>query len=316
MTGYVLTFGETMGLFRAAEVGDLADVSDARIGIGGADSNVAIGVSRLGAPAVWVGRVGDDGLGRRVVKELRGEGVDVRAIVDPTARTGLMIKERRTPHTTRVSFYRADSAGSRLAPGDIDADLVRGASLLHVTGITASLSDSARELVRQVVAVARAAGVPVSFDVNHRPSLWPVGDASVVYRELAAESDIVFAGDDEAALLTGLSPADPEALARALVEHGPALAVIKRGAAGSLAFTEGTVTRQDALTVPVVDTVGAGDAFVAGFLRRRLDGAPIAECLELAATAGAFACMGPGDWESMPRTGDLRLLGGSDPVTR
>jgi len=316
MNSHVLTFGETMGLFRAADVGDLSDVDTARIATGGADSNVAIGLARLGVDAIWVGRVGADGLGRRVVRDLRGQGVDVRAVVDGSAPTGLMVKEKRTPHTTRVWFYRSGSAGSRLQPDDISPGLVESAALVHVTGITASISGSGLETVRSVVRRARQAGVPVSFDVNHRASLWRSGEPALVYRELAACCDIVFAGEDEAALLTGIAPDRAQELVEALAVLGPASVVLKRGSAGGILRTgEGTLERP-ALSVPVVDTVGAGDAFVAGFLAARLSGREPAECLRLANEAGAFACMGAGDWESMPRPEDLRLLENIDPVQR
>lgn len=315
MSGHVLTFGETMGLFRAADIGSLADVHEARIGTGGADSNVAIGLSRLGVPSVWVGRVGDDGLGRRVLRDLRGEGVDARAIVDAGAPTGLMVKEKPLPHRTRVWFYRAGSAGSRLRPEDVEAHLVETAALVHVTGITASISASARETVRRVLALARAAGVPVSFDVNHRSALWREGDPAPVYREVASAADLVFAGEDEAALMLG-EDADPARLVEGMLALGPSTAVLKRGELGSIASEAGTVVESPALHVPVVDTVGAGDAFVAGFLAGRLQGEDLAGSLRLATAAGAFACMGSGDWESSPRTADLALLDRTEPVSR
>ncbi|WP_431219815.1 sugar kinase [Leifsonia xyli] len=316
MTGHVLTFGETMGLFRAAEIGGLADVDTARIGTGGADSNVAIGLSRLGVPAVWVGRVGADGIGRRVVRDILGQGVDARAIVDPGHPTGLMIKEKRTPHTTRVWFYRSGSAGSGLQPTDVDEELIETAAMVHVTGITASISASGWETVRRVLAVARARGVPVSFDVNHRTALWPTGDPAPLYREIAASADVVFAGDDEAALLLGGTTGDAAALVEGMRGLGPATAVLKRGALGSAASDGGPLIEHPALEVPVVDTVGAGDAFVAGFLAARLRGDALPDSLAVATAAGAFACMGLGDWESMPRTDELALLGSSDPVSR
>ncbi|KJK09230.1 hypothetical protein UB45_21660 [Terrabacter sp. 28] len=316
MKAHVLTFGETMGLFRAAEVGDLSDVDTARIATGGADSNVAIGLARLQVPAVWVGRVGADGLGRRVVRDLRGQGVDVHAVVDGAGPTGLMVKEKRTPHTTRVWFYRTESAGSRLRPDDIPPELVESAAHVHVTGITASISASGLETVRAVMRRARRASVPVSFDVNHRASLWRSGDPAPVYRELAAGCDIVFAGEDEASLLTGLACDRTEKLLEAIARLGPATVVLKRGSAGSLLYDGDRVLERPALSVPVVDTVGAGDAFVAGFLAGRLSGEAPSECLRLANGAGAFACMGAGDWESMARSDDLLLLNNVDPVVR
>lgn len=316
MTGHVLTFGETMGLFRAAEIGGLADVDTARIGTGGADSNVAIGLSRLGVPAVWVGRVGADGIGRRVVRDIRGQGVDARPIVDPDRPTGLMVKEKRTPHTTKVWFYRSGSAGSGLRPADIDDGLIETAAMVHVTGITASVSEGGRETVRRVLALARSSGVPVSFDVNHRGALWPTGDPGPVYREIAASADVIFAGDDEAALLLGETTGDDAALIDGMRALGPSTAVLKRGGRGSVASAGGPLVEHPAIAVPVVDTVGAGDAFVAGFLAAHLRGDDLTGALAVATAAGAFACMGLGDWESMPRMDELALLEASDPVSR
>jgi len=201
MTGLV-TFGETMASLAAVDVGPLRHQPHLHLHIGGAESNVAIAVRRLGGPATWIGRVGDDELGELVLAQIRAEGVDVgHAVVDAGAPTGLMIKSRRTATVTRVAYYRSGSAGSRLAPSDVPADVVRGAGVLHVTGITPALSASAREATFAAVEEARAARVPVTLDVNHRAALWGADEAASVLTDLAARVDVLFAGEDEAELL-------------------------------------------------------------------------------------------------------------------
>lgn len=313
----VLTFGETMGLVRATDLGGWETVSHAAVSIGGADSNVAIGLRRLGVDATWVGRVGDDALGRRIVRELRAEGVTVRAIVDGDARTGLMLKERLTPRHTRVAFYRRDSAGSRLAGSDVLTEDVAAADVVLLNGVTASLSASAADAVLSVARRAREHGTTVAFDVNHRASLWPNGDPGALYREIAALSDLVFAGPDEAQiLLGGTSGTGAEELAEALTALGPTHVVLKDGSAGAVARDATHIARASAIRIDPVDTVGAGDAFVAGYLTSLLDGGSLEDRLALGVRCGAFACLGPGDWESLPRRADLALLDGGDPVQR
>jgi 2-dehydro-3-deoxygluconokinase len=311
---YVLTFGETMALMRAEQVGPLAHASTMALGIGGSESNVAIGLQRLGVQAVWCGRVGADSLGQLVEREIRAEGVDVRIAVDPSAPTGLMIKERRTPSTQRVSYYRNGSAGSRISPEDIDEGLIRGASLLHVSGITPALSTQAEATLKHVIQTARAADVPVAFDLNYRANLWSAEGAGSVYRDVIPLADIVFAGEDEAAIAVG--PGEPEELAKRMADLGPAHAVIKLGIHGALAQIDGELFRQDAIAVEAVDTVGAGDAFVAGYLAEFVNGLSPARMLETAATTGAFACLVPGDWEGFPRRSELPLLTAKEPVSR
>jgi 2-dehydro-3-deoxygluconokinase len=315
----VVTFGETMGLFRATSVGSLDHVSDFALGIGGAESNVAIAIARLGTPVTWVGRVGSDSIGHRILRELRAEGLDVRGIVDPAAPTGLMVKEQRTGDATRVQYYRAGSAGSRLTLDDLADAGIEHAALLHVTGITPALSDSAREAVRGAISVARNAGVPVSFDVNHRTALWNKDsgndDAAALYRELAAGADIVFAGEDEARILFPTA-ATPSELAHSIAGLGPSQVIIKLGEAGCAALVEGTSYTRAAIPVRAIDTVGAGDAFVAGYLAEFLAGLPVEARLTTAVTVGAFACVNAGDWEGFPTRDELPLLTASEPVQR
>jgi len=231
MPGPLLAVGETMALLTTAGIGRLRHAATLTLGVAGAESNVAIGARRLGCPAAWVGRVGDDELGELVVSRIRAEGVDVGGVVrDPGAPTSLMLKERRTADIVRVLYYRRNGPGARLEPGDLDPAQVAAAGVLHVTGITPALSDSARATVDHAVELARAAGVPVSFDLNYRSALWPADQAAAVCRDLAARADIVFAGDDEAELL-GLS-GDPAALAGALAALGAGHAVVKLGERG------------------------------------------------------------------------------------
>lgn len=304
----VVTFGETMALLRPEEAGSLADADRLRVGIGGAESNVAIGLARLGADVAWLGRIGADGFGDRIVRELHAEGVQTLALVDDGAPTGLMIKERTTTDAARpVIYYRTGSAGSRLSADDLPALGIPDAALLHITGITPALSPSAHDAVLAAVASAAAAGVPVSFDVNHRPALWRDRDPAEVYRRLAASATIVFAGLDEAQLLLDSHP-DAADAARAIAALGPSQVIIKLGADGCVALIDGVLHETSAVPVEVVDTVGAGDAFVAGYLAELLAGLPAEERLTTAVTTGAFACLSPGDWEGFPRRDQLGLL--------
>ncbi|MGR0220108.1 sugar kinase [Agromyces sp. ZXT2-6] len=317
----VLTLGEALGVLRTRGVGSLAHESDLVVGTGGAEGNVAIGLARLGTPVTWLGRVGDDGLGARVVRELRAEGVTVVAPIDPAAATGLLLKETPAAGRTVVTYHRAGSAGSRLSPADLDGVDIRAYDLLHVTGITPALSETARATIDTAVDRARAVGVPVSFDVNHRSSLWQDADAaSAAYRSIARRADVVFAGADEAALVAGMTDAtdaSPADVARAIAaELGPAEVVVKLGDAGAIALCDGEFAERAAVPVAVVDTVGAGDAFVAGYLAARVAGEPLAGRLDLAVRTGAAACTHPGDWEGVPTRRELHRDVGNDPVRR
>lgn len=316
MTAAVVTFGETMALFRPADPTEGENATDYRLSFGGAESNVAVGIARLGGRAVWMGRVGDDVAGRRIRRELRAEGVELRVTVDAEASTGSMMKTEIAPGRVGVQYWRAGSAGSRLHPDDLDLAVLTPASVLHVTGITPALSASASAAVDAAMSAARAAGAAVSFDVNHRPSLWRGRDASAVYRRLATQSDMVFAGREEAALIVGEMPDDE--LVDAIAALGPSTVALKRGAEGATVHAEGRLLRRPAWPIRPVDTVGAGDAFVAGYLAEHLGGASLENRIDTAVAAGAFACLGRGDWESLPHRRQLELLAAAegDPVVR
>ena len=298
MTG-LFTLGETMGLVSAGDIGPLEYARSFSFGIGGAESNVAIGVARLGGAATWLGRVGPDATGDLIDRRLRAEGVRTLAVRDD-AFTGLMVKHRRSGEQTRVDYHRTGSAGSRLNPADLPAADLGAATILHVTGITPALSDSARATVFQAVETARAAGVPVSVDVNYRSKLWSRFDAAPVLRDLVSRADVVFAGPDEAALF--VDDADPVA---GLARLGPSEVVVKDGPRGCTALIDGERLSLPALPVTVVDPVGAGDAFVAAYLAARMAGDDAAARLRLAIAAGAFAVTVPGDCEGLPRRADL-----------
>ena len=311
----VVTLGESLGLLVASRIGRLELVPAMDLGFGGAESNVAIGLARLGVPVTWMSRLGDDALGRLIERQLRAEGVSAATTLDPTAPTALMLKERPAAGSSAVSYYRAGSAGSRLTPEHLDTARIREARILHITGITAALGAGPRAALDAAVDVANDSGTIVSFDVNHRSRLWSHATAAFAYREIAARADVVFAGDDEAELLTG--ERDPAAQAAAITELGPTHAIVKRGAEGAYALADGQAVEQSAFPVQAVDTVGAGDAFVAGYLAELLAGASLTERLRTAAACGAIACTAPGDWEAAAdRAAIARLLGAGDPVQR
>jgi len=321
----VVTFGETMALLSSETHGPLQHSRSLALGIGGAESNVAIALSRLGERVTWIGKVGEDPFGDLVLREIRAEGVDVVGVREASAPTAFMVKERRTADETRIWYYRTGSAGSQLTIDEIDLDLVRQARLLHITGISPALSPAMADLTDRLVRVARDAGVLVSLDLNYRGKLWSPEDARVVYRRLIPQSDIVFGGDDEVAIALGGKGAGrdgagrehtPLGLARGLVDLGASEAVVKLGALGAVAHVDGRDYTRAAVPIEPIDTVGAGDAFVAGYLLEYLRGEPVDSRLTTAVTVGAYACMVAGDWEGLPRLGELGGLAVTEPVRR
>ncbi|MFG2107188.1 sugar kinase [Micromonospora chersina] len=307
----LLTFGEALVSLRST--GPLTAGGALTPHLAGAEANVAIGLARLGHRAAFAGRVSDDELGAFLLRQLRAEGVDVTHVVrDPERPAGLMFLERRTADLTRVLYQRAGSAGSALGVDDLRPALAAGARVLHLTGITPALSDRAREAAAWAAETAVRAGTLVCLDVNHRAKLWSRDDARAVLTPLAGHASVVVASADELDLV-GAPGADEETLAAGLLARGVSTVLVKLGGDGARAYTAEGRRQAAALPVTAVDTVGAGDAFTAGYLSGHLDGLDLAGRLRRAVTLGAFAVAGHGDWETLPRRDELSLLDSRQP---
>jgi 2-dehydro-3-deoxygluconokinase len=295
----VVTIGETMVMLVPPGPVPLADADTLAVHVGGAESNVAVYLVELGYRVRWVSRLGDDPLGELVLRRLGSSGVDTSAVVRvPGGRTGLYLKDPRDGSTT-VHYYRERSPACELGPDALADPLVGGGRILHLSGITAALSATARELVR--AALRPVPGRLVSFDVNHRPGLWPADEAAPVLAELADAADLVFVGFDEAQRLWGCAtPAD----VRALLPR-PATVVVKDGAVGAYCFGVGQVF-VPAPKVTVVEVVGAGDAFAAGYLAGVLAGADERARLRLGHLVAASALRVRGDLARLPSPSWLR----------
>jgi 2-dehydro-3-deoxygluconokinase len=315
MTGLdVVTLGETMLSLRTGTPLRLGGTL--QMTMAGAESNVAIGLARLGHTVRWGGRVGQDEVGEYLLRTLRAESVLVDTVaVDPDRATGLMLAERRINDLSRVNYYRTDSAGSALCPADAAACLATPPRLLHLTGVTPALSPSAAAAAMEAVRLARAAGALVSFDVNYRSKLWSTDAARTTLSALAHSADIVIASDDELAFIVNDAGASDSAIAAELSTFGVRTLIVKRGADGASAYTDGQIVHAPAIPVTVQDTIGAGDAFTAGYLSGVLDGLEPAAALARGTVTGAFAVAAVGDWEGAPTRAELDLLAAPAGVT-
>lgn len=306
----VVALGESMVTFVPSCPGRLADVPSFERGIGGAESNVACVLAAAGHRTRWVSRVGADGFGDHLVAAIGAYGVDTSAVGrDPLRPTGIYFRTAADRDTAahEVVYYRAGSAASAMAAGTVPDAALWSGRVLHLSGITPALSPDCLELVRGLCARRPDRPSLVSFDVNHRPGLWtskaPAGPD--VLRELARGADLVFVGEDEAAAAWGVT-GGPAAIRAALPE--PAVLVVKQGSGGATAYERGaggadgadTVTASPALRVDVVASVGAGDAFAAGFLSATLRGLPVEQRLRHGHLTAAAALTVPGDLAAPP----------------
>ncbi|GAA2906853.1 sugar kinase [Streptomyces griseoincarnatus] len=306
--GQVVCVGETMAALTPDPSEPLEGADRLRLAVAGAESNVAMYLADHGIPAVWLSAVGDDPLGRRVLTAVASAGVDVSYVrTDPHRPTGLMVKNPG-PDGTRVHYYRSGSAASALGPELLDREPVTRARMLHFSGITPALSTSCRALMDRALELAAARRpYAVSFDVNHRAALWPADVAAPVLRRLANEADIVFVGLDEAQGLWGSGLTAEEVRGLLLC---PRVVVVKDGARTATAFTSDGATTVPALRTRVVEPVGAGDAFAAGFLTGVLRGDTLTRALRLGHITAASALQVTADHGPLPPPQETaRLLG-------
>lgn len=286
--------GESMAMFVTEHSGELAAGAVYRLSVAGAESNVAMYLSKLGLRAAWIGRVGADPFGSFIIKELEASGVDVtRTIIDPARPTGVTFKDRSN-ESTRVRYYRTGSAASALDAATASAVNVLQPRIIHLSGITSALSPGCEDFVRAVLA-GKAPDARVSFDVNWRPALWE-NNGHAAIKTFAQAADIVFVGLDEAEDLWGLSDVDD---VRAFLDR-PKVLVVKRGAKGATVFCDKQRVAVPALRVNVVEPVGAGDAFAAGFLAGHLTGLSLQQTTRLGTIVASSALSVAADVGDLP----------------
>ncbi len=275
-----------------------------RFSFGGAEANATIAAARLGATARFISRVGNDAIGDAIRRGLQSEGIDTRLAVDEGRTTGVMVKERVTAFRQRVTYWRSGSPASALTADDVTNDDLADAKCLLVTGVTLALSPDMPAHVERLFHRARSAGTVIALDLNYRSRLWSVEAARAAYRRIAPMADLLFAGVEEARIVDDRAR-DRRSAVAVLEGLGGEAWVATAGADGAAAGAGADRVERDALSVPVVDTVGAGDAFVGAFLADWLAGQPLDRCLETAVAAGAHTCMSEGDWEGSPSRSDL-----------
>jgi 2-dehydro-3-deoxygluconokinase len=298
----VLTIGETMILLEPVEEGSLKYVSNFKKKYGGAESNVAIGLTRLGSKVGWVSGVHDDPLGDFLISSIRGEGIDTsRVVYKEDTENAMYIKERTRPGVNYVYYYRTDAATSRLTFEDLDLEYLKQTKIIHLTGIMPMLSENCLELVQKVMKFAKEENILISFDPNLRHKLmkkYPNAKESLL--DLCLQADILLPGLDEAIFLTGLT--EVEEIMHYFKEQGVQYIVIKDGEKGAYYLDEdGSVGKVESFKVDnVVDPIGAGDGFGAGVLNGLLNGLPIREAVEQGALIGSFVVQVKGDIEGLP----------------
>lgn len=313
----VVTFGETMVLFNPETQGPLRYVGTFTKSIGGAESNVAIALARLGHKAGWFSKLGDDEFGRYIKSTVMGEEVDVsRVKKDPKRTTGILFKERFSTVNPNVYYYRKGSAASHLMIEDLDLEYIASAKILHVTGISLALSEEMREAVFYAVREAKKRGVLISFDPNIRLKLWSKEEARETILEMMKLTDLLFPGKEEAELLLGLT--EPEKIADSFLNLGVQTVALKLGKSGCYVKNKETEAFVHGYTVDhPVDTVGAGDGYAAGFLSGYLEHLSLTECAQRANAVGAMATLVKGDMEGFPYKDQVEIfMGLKDSIDR
>lgn len=303
----LVTLGEPL-IALTGNDGRLTSSSYLRKSVAGAESNLAIGLARLGRSVALLSRVGADPFGDEIVRTLRGEGVDTHWVTrDQAHPTGLLVKECRGADDIHVYYYRDGSAAASLCAGDVVEDAIKRAGRVHVTGITLALGAGPRDAVDTLLDLCAAHRVPVSFDPNFRLKLWSEVEAAKVCASLLPAVSDLLVGEDELLAMadTAGSGSDLDEALEWLEQFDLASVVVKRGADGVVGECGGVRVTRPAQPTTVVDTVGAGDAFNAGYLHALMGGADFARALDVGSWVASRVVAHTGDYEGLPDAAEL-----------
>lgn len=293
-----ITMGETMAVMAPCERVHLRYCSDYKLRMAGAESNTAIGLSKLGHSTGWISRLGDDEMGAYILNSIRAEGVDTSGVVfDGKHRTGLMLKELSAGETS-VFYYRENSAASHFSEDDIDFSYLSSARVIHLTGITPVLSESCRKATEAISDFAVKNNIMISFDPNIRLRLWGNNDYTDLIKKLMLSSKIVMLGLDEAQRV--LNTNEMEKIVDILRNSGVEYIAVKDGSNGAWCADKNKIVFVGAEKCNCIDPVGAGDGFNAGFISGILNGYDLETCGKMGAIAGAMATETTGDVEGYP----------------
>ncbi|RAZ81186.1 sugar kinase [Planococcus halotolerans] len=295
----IFTLGDALITFNPSETGPLRYVPSFTRKVGGAELNFAIGCARLGMDTKWVSRLGGDEFGRVIYNFARGEGVDMTDVefIDNYP-TSLNFKEIRQDGSGKTFYYRYQSPILTLEPKDITEKMFEGINLIHLTGVFLAIDPKNLEIAKKVLEIASEKEIMVSFDPNIRLKLWTLEQAKAAYTEILPSVDILLTGLDEIEMING--DASDQALETFAERFNIEQLVIKDGGNGSRLYQKGTWHSKAAFKVTVVDTVGAGDGFDAGFIYAVLHGYSAEDALEFANGSGALVTTVSGDNEGLP----------------
>lgn len=304
----VVCLGEAMVVLHPADGGPLARAELLRRSVGGAEANVAGGLAGLGVSSAWVSRLGADPFGDVVADDLEHRGVRVLAERDSERPTGLYVKEPTAGGGSRMHYYRAGSAAAAMQAELLDdpaiAEAIAGAAVVHTSGITAGILATDSGLLRRLVELRDQHGFTLSVDLNWRPALWAGRDTTPLV-DLLRAADVVLLGADEAGVALGAHDA---AAIRTVVGARPSLVVKSDAHTAAEHHPDGSVTEVPALRVEVVEPVGAGDGFAAGYLGALVEGLDTASRLRQGHLVAAGVLATHGDHAVPPSAGVRRLL--------
>jgi len=307
----VITFGEAMMLLVADRPGPLELAQAFYKRTAGAETNVAIGLARLGLKVGWASRLGTDSMGRYLLAAMTHEGIDCSHVVcDASQPTGFQFKGCVTDGSDPpVEYHRKGSAASHMGVADIDEAWLLGARHLHATGVFAAVSETTLPAAAKTMDLMRAAGRSVSFDPNLRPTLWATPELMrSAINDLATRADWVLPGLEEGRFLTGKDT--PESIATFYRQRGAKLVVVKLGRQGAYFDSDSATGYVAGFPVSkVVDTVGAGDGFAVGVISALLDGLSVPAAVRRGAWIGARAVQVLGDSEGLPTRSQLNEAG-------
>lgn len=292
----IVTFGETMLRLSTPTDERLETSRELGLRIGGAESNVAVAAARLGTNATWLSKLPDSPLGRRVTNELQGHGVEPEICWSDSNRQGLYFIERGSaPRETNVIYDRSETAIATARPADFDRSTIADAELFFTCGITPALSDRLAKTTKQLLETARSAGTTTAFDVNYRSKLWSPSEARDRLVELLPEIDVLVTAQRDARTVFEYD-GNPSDIAMALcTDFDFRTVIVTCGSEGAIACHDGAVFEQSAFETETVDPIGTGDAFVGGFLSRRIDGDSVSNALAYASATAALKQTVEGD---------------------